>query len=648
MAYGRLDVFWPDGKFESFPLNTPSVSVGRSSGCTIVLDTDTISRYHFSITSENESVQLTDLDSANGTFIDGVRLDSNEARLLHGGEEIQIGHLRMIFHMMDDSVTVPVSEVDEDTQRIRRQDYGFSVEVYGPDIPIPPGSHAAMEISIYNSSDEDKRFWVDVLGLPEGWARVNRPQVEVDSNDSAPVLVNIKPPRQSDSAPGDYPVTIAVSQKDDADKRIEVEVVVQILPYSGFGMALAVQTVTPYEPFRLHVHNQGSDPLPIYVMGRSEEESLKFTIPRPQVLLGPGERQVVQGDISPQRRRWFGAPQNRWFDLMVRSQDNAGFLAPVRGYYTDTPILPTWAAILLGIGAIAVIGLVGLALALLLNASAPPPEIIDFTLQPTLVERGQPIALNWTVNNADGVEISVDGTPVSLQPPADATSFEVDTNAYDGDIVINLTAFNDDERVDLPLNATVYTPMGIDYFEVAPEQLVRHVVNDLNVRWNVNNAVTTHVRGLESLGPVVVEPSYGPEGDFNVSGIASDNFTVILVAEDEHGNVLEQSINIDLLNPECTTTTEEFMLYDAPDATANVIGTHPADTLLVVDGRDETGAWLRTQLPGGVPGWGARTDLVCNDLFSPDALRIQVSTVAPPEPPPPPVLPTPTPTSETP
>ncbi len=647
MGYGRLDVFWPDGKFESFSLTTPSASVGRSSGCTIVLDTDTISRYHFSITLENEAVQLTDLDSANGTFIDGMRLESNTARLLHGGEEIQIGHLRMIFHRLDENVTVPISEVAEDTQRIRRQDFGFSIEVYEPDIPIPPGSHATMEISIYNNSNEDKRFWIDVLGLPEGWAKVNRPQVEVSANDSAPVLVNIKPLRQSDSVPGDYPVTIAVSQKDDADKRIEVDVSVQILSYSGFGMALAIQSIIPHEPFRLHVHNQGSAPLPIYVMGRSEEESLKFTIPRPQVLLGPGERQVVQGDISPQRKRWFGRSKDHWFDLMVRSQDDAGFLASVRGYYIDTPILPAWAATLLGIGAIAALGLIGLALILILNAS-PPPEIVDFTIQPTLVERGQPVALNWAVNNADGVEISVDGTPLNLQPPADAISFEIDTNAYNGDVVINLTAFNGDRSVNSPLSITIYAPMSVDYFEVAPEQLVRHVVNDLNVRWNVNNAITTHVRGLESLGPVVVEPSYGPEGDFNISGIASDNFTVTLVGEDEHGNVLEQSINIDLLNPECTTVTEEFRLYDAPDTTANVIGTHPADTVLVVDGRDETGSWLRTQLPGGVPGWGARTDLVCSDLFSPDALRIQVSPVALPEVSSPPLVPTLTPTSEPP
>ena len=49
-AYGRIDVYWPDGPIESYPLEKPIVAIGRSSGNDIMLDTTAISRYHLTVT----------------------------------------------------------------------------------------------------------------------------------------------------------------------------------------------------------------------------------------------------------------------------------------------------------------------------------------------------------------------------------------------------------------------------------------------------------------------------------------------------------------------------------------------------------------------------------------------------------------------
>src|SRR5215204_5114934 len=91
MAYGRLEVYWPDGRLETHFLNTETVSVGRADGNTIALDTDAISRYHLSITKAGDDITLTDLGSQNGTYVDGVRLESNKPHLLGDVEEIQVG-----------------------------------------------------------------------------------------------------------------------------------------------------------------------------------------------------------------------------------------------------------------------------------------------------------------------------------------------------------------------------------------------------------------------------------------------------------------------------------------------------------------------------------------------------------------------------
>src|SRR5512133_1073744 len=128
MAYGRLDVYWPDGPVESYLLDKQATALGRSPGNDIVLDTTAISRYHVTFTFKNQQVLLEDLQSANGTYVDGVRLEANKPYLLRGGEEIQLGDILLIFHP-----PVDIAAVSGDaTQRITLSQPTYGVELEGP------------------------------------------------------------------------------------------------------------------------------------------------------------------------------------------------------------------------------------------------------------------------------------------------------------------------------------------------------------------------------------------------------------------------------------------------------------------------------------------------------------------------------------
>ncbi len=642
MAYGRLDVFWPDGKFDSYLLVNPSVSVGRSAGCTITLDTDTLSRYHFSITLTDDEPVIADMDSANGTFVDGVRLADSQTLTLQGGEEIQVGALRMIFHRMDDMPTVPLSEL-EDTQRYERDDTGFFIDVQGPHFAVPPGSHTSIEIALTNSGKEPQRYLISVTGLPNGWARVNRPEVLVDPGETAPILVNVKPLRRSDSTPGDYPIKIVAALKSHPETRIEADLTVRILPYSGFGMALASRHVTPYEPFRLHMHNQGSAGLPLYVMGRSKNDALRFAIAQPQMVLAPGQRIVVNGAITPRRRRLFGAPRDHSFDIMVRSRDEAAFLAVERGVYTEMAVMPRWTAFALAALSLGVVLLLAAALTLLLRQPPPEPQVVDFQAFSAEVARGEPLALTWQVENAEQLVISVDGEPVGDPLPGTVTTAEIDTTGYEGTISVRLEAIRGDLRADRAVGVVVYRPLVLDYFEVTPLTMVRDVVQSLNVRWRVEGAVETRVEGLDRYGVGgFFEPSYGPEGMLNdVPGIPTEPFTLVLLAEDERGNVQQYTVDVDVVPAQCLTAQADLTLYDEPATTANVVSTVPdVGTVLVVNGRDDATRWLRTQVEGAGEVWAQRDQLTCAENFAPENLRL-VAQAIPTEP-----LPTGTPTAE--
>src|SRR5437868_666364 len=119
MAYGRLDVYWPDGPVESYQLDKPSIAIGRSTGNDIVLDTNAVSRYHITIVQKEDQIFLEDLESANGTYLDGKRMKPHEPYGLKGGEEIQIGDLRLIFQPgQQDFTTKPVLVPEETTKHL--------------------------------------------------------------------------------------------------------------------------------------------------------------------------------------------------------------------------------------------------------------------------------------------------------------------------------------------------------------------------------------------------------------------------------------------------------------------------------------------------------------------------------------------------
>jgi hypothetical protein len=643
MAYGRLDIFWPDGKFETHRLSADSVSVGRSSGNIVTLDTEAVSRYHFSITRHGGETQITDMDSANGTYLDGVKLVSNEPRQMQGGEEIQVGPIRMIYHAVDDQPTLPVAALADDTQRVQRESLDFHADIHGPDIAIPPGSHTSIELRITHTAETPRRYTVRTSGMPDGWVRVNRPELEIDEEDPENVLINIKPLRRSDSTPGDYTLHIVIAPKDEPDKSLEADVVVRILAYNGFGMALASYRLLNGDLFRLHMHNQGSADLPVAVSGRSPDGALTFGIGAPQMVIGPGQRSVLQGGIKPRGNRLFGATREHPFELIVRSRDKAAFLAAIPGTFVDRPFLPGWAALAISLIGLVIAGLIVVAGAILLSGTAPPPAILSFQADSDRIAQGDSLGLTWTVEDAEGFNILVDGTPVLSDLPPETDRVLIETGDYLGPIVISLEAEGEDDDASAAVTITVLERLQLDYFTVEPTVLVRNVIQNLDISWRVEGATSTTITGLDAYTTTIVETSFGEEGALlDVPGWTGDPLTITLTAQNDSGLTLTETLTVSVVNAECSPAGAVVSLLATPNAGANVVATVRAGTSLSMDRRDSSGTWVRAELTGGASGWAERTALACADNFSVDDLLIEATT---PPPTPPPAQPTPLPSA---
>jgi pSer/pThr/pTyr-binding forkhead associated (FHA) protein len=76
-----------------FPLHQAVTSAGRDPRSDIFLDDVTVSRRHAEFRSERGELQVVDIDSLNGTYVNGQPIDS---AVLTNRDEIRMGKFRLV------------------------------------------------------------------------------------------------------------------------------------------------------------------------------------------------------------------------------------------------------------------------------------------------------------------------------------------------------------------------------------------------------------------------------------------------------------------------------------------------------------------------------------------------------------------------
>lgn len=75
------------------------VTIGREEGNGLRLNDERVSRYHAKVQVEEEDIILTDLDSTNGTRVNGSTI---QIRRLRAGDQVSIGRTMLLFGTMEE------------------------------------------------------------------------------------------------------------------------------------------------------------------------------------------------------------------------------------------------------------------------------------------------------------------------------------------------------------------------------------------------------------------------------------------------------------------------------------------------------------------------------------------------------------------
>jgi hypothetical protein len=151
----------------AWPLERRTMTIGRSPECDVELDDRQVSRLHARIYWLGDHYEIEDLNSKNGTHLNGRDLIGQQA--LHDGDEIQIA-LRFKLAFVDAGATAPLVFDGPVANGLRLETATHQVLIDGKllEPPLSPQQYRLLEL-VYNSTgivsrdDIVRAVWPDAV-----------------------------------------------------------------------------------------------------------------------------------------------------------------------------------------------------------------------------------------------------------------------------------------------------------------------------------------------------------------------------------------------------------------------------------------------------------------------------------------------------
>lgn len=180
MNYGTLRVKTPDGQVREYPLEVPSVVIGRAESSVVTIEHVSVSRRHAILRIADDGITIEDLGSGTGIYVTGSRIKPGEQVPVEPGSTLRIGEAEATYiaaPAAGDEGGEPAGiaraaapESEEDT---------FGVSLKAPSESVAPGSSVTATVTIHNRGETMDEYTIRMPDLPESWVRINRPRLSL-------------------------------------------------------------------------------------------------------------------------------------------------------------------------------------------------------------------------------------------------------------------------------------------------------------------------------------------------------------------------------------------------------------------------------------------------------------------------------------
>ncbi len=150
---------------QALPLETYPFTIGRARECHLVVDYSQVSRVHARLELDHEQIAIVDLNSTNGTFVNGERLQPGSPRRLHAGDLINFGQVCTV-EFDDPGTTMVMLAADLSKTGLILDEDGAQVTINGIrlDPALSPGQFMLLSLLVRHEgrivTREDVRAFV--------------------------------------------------------------------------------------------------------------------------------------------------------------------------------------------------------------------------------------------------------------------------------------------------------------------------------------------------------------------------------------------------------------------------------------------------------------------------------------------------------
>lgn len=615
--YGVLHIRLPSGAALDFPLEQPSITVGRAGDNQLSLDEISVSRRHARLTVESSRLMIEDLGSANGTFIGTQRVAPNSPGLVPADTPVRLGDVEIRF-VPPRPVEAARAFAQTAAESMPPVGQGapsgppVNVSLVGPAGPVAPGSVMTANVTIQNRGAVVDEFVIRVAGVPGNWVRISKERVPLLPNAQEAVTITFQPPRRAEAVATDHRFTVSVISREH-HTGVNVQGTLKVLPYQGF--VLSLQPVRSTRDFTVVAQNQGNAPVTYQLGGVDDERSLDYRFSQPLVTLQPGETANLPLEITPKVRPSIGARETRGFNVVGTATDQSG-AAEVRaaGQLIIRPPIPFWLIPLVILLALCLC--IGLAYAyvtfcptyapgLPFCPAGARPVFNVFTATPTEIERGGTVVIAWDVANAD---------EVSLVAPVQSSLAQNGLQQFDNieqTTTFTIRATNFAGSVEQSVIVQVRQPPPvIESFTVTPGVITAGQTEKVVLSWTVVGAASVSIEGVPG-------QNLSASGSLEIDAPTA-NTTYNLIATNSSGTV-QQTASVVIASAECTVANvpggEVLYLREGPGPFYTVVIELANGTRVDPFGRNATGDWLKViARDASREGWVGSNFVSCTNV----------------------------------
>jgi len=169
----------------------PPLTIGREEGNDIQLNDERVSRCHFKIQRDNDRMVLTDLDSTNGTKVNGVEC---QLKILRHGDLIAVGRSLLLIGS-EEQIAARLAAMGTENRTLNREmsssDSSIAMELHGPNSPHPAEMMQVKELPSIpdNMTPGQKAQLCEILDYLQG--RLHR-LIETAKTDESALEVTLK------------------------------------------------------------------------------------------------------------------------------------------------------------------------------------------------------------------------------------------------------------------------------------------------------------------------------------------------------------------------------------------------------------------------------------------------------------------------